>query len=82
MTFAGDAFRAPKQRAVREWAKVEGLIRSGIIFNHSGMLITQEGRELRNTIPDPKVAMRKSNGKRVAIKGRTQWKTSRYELPE
>jgi hypothetical protein len=36
LTYAGDAFRAPRKQDKKEWAKLEILIRGGITFNHSG----------------------------------------------
>jgi hypothetical protein len=36
MTYAGSAFRAPPKRDVKEWAKLEILIRGGMKFHYCG----------------------------------------------
>ena len=36
MTYAGSAFRAPARRNVKEWAKLEVLIRAGMKFHYCG----------------------------------------------
>lgn len=48
MSYAGSAFRAPARRNVKEWARLEALIRSGVRFHYCGTHWPSQPSTLKN----------------------------------
>lgn len=94
LIYAGSAFRAPARRNVKEWAKLEILIRAGMKFHYCGGngqikgMTKKDAEEYRkrktktgSTIGTTPLAVRRpGNGKRVATKAWYNWDS--YHLPD
>jgi len=87
MLYAGTAFRAPPKRDVKEWAKLEVLVRDGMRFNYYGgngklPATVKEAKRARSARKRATLyARRNAAGKRVLVTGGGNW-SDRYQLPE
>jgi hypothetical protein len=78
MSYAGTAFRAPARRNVKEWKRLEALIRSGVRFNYCGT--HWPNSTLKNDIGKINYAVRgPGDGKRRETKA---WFEESYRLPQ
>jgi len=94
MTYAGTAFRAPARRNVKEWAKLEILIRAGMKFHYCGGngqikgTTKKDAEQYRKRVTKtgttlgttPYAIRAPGNGKRKATKAWYNWDS--YPLPE
>lgn len=86
-TYAGNAFRAPKKNNIREWKKLEILIRGGWTFNrHGSGVVPKTPNDARKSVRyNPRKiahAKRLSSGKRIITGPESSWNNSIYELPQ
>lgn len=87
-TYAGNAFRAPKKNNIREWKKLEILIKEGNwTFNrHGSGVVPKTPNEARKSVHydlrKVRHAKRLSSGKRVNTGPENSWDNSVYELPQ
>lgn len=89
--YAGNAFRAPRKTKIKEWAKLEILIKDGVRFNYYGGngILPATAKEARMSRRRRKLdvmnklvyAKRLSNGKRVVRGPSSGWDNSVYSLP-
>lgn len=95
MLYAGSAFRSPPKRDVKEWAKLEVLIRAGVLFHYCGGNGQIKGlrvadalayrrrvtSEQQSTIGTlPLIIRRPGDGKRIPTKSWYGWDS--YHIPE
>lgn len=94
MLFCGTAFRAPPKRNVREWAKLEVLVRAGMKFHYCGGngqlkgTTIRDARDYRKRVTDKDSSIgrtqyairRPGKGNRVATKAWYGWDS--YRLPD
>lgn len=86
MMFAGFSFRAPRRRNIKEWKKLEVLIRDGVIFQatwgvgHIPNTVNEVKKSRRELKRKDTYAMRLSNGKRILTSSRRSYNC--YVIPE
>lgn len=82
-TYAGNAFRAPPKRDIREWDKLEVLIKDGMTFNYYGM-----NGKLPDTANDARRAISMRKKKKLYVRRNSKgkvvpvgwWERGAYEI--